>query len=549
MGDKQYKTNSYTDFFYYAFRNILAISIPLVIISTIILSLPHSSATNSGSSSDNLAITISSSCTLSSVVNISHNAEVYNGNYLGDIGKTTITTLCNDGNGYSVYAVGYSNNEEGNNRLINTEYPQYSIDTGLATSGLTSQWAMKLNNMPDDPSPTPPTIESDYNNVYGIVPPYWTKVAGRASGTTDMAEGSSFTTTYAVYASSSQYAGTYQGQVKYALIHPYKNEGTLTIEDTFALSGKNKINIAGVGEYYAMQDMDAGICNMVANDGTSTATQLLDTRDNNLYWVTKLKDGHCWMTQNLDLEIDATRTYTHNDTDLGWDPDSFDSNATWKPDTTNGKYNLPVNGTSVPGWSNQNNYPYSADPGDVYYYTSNSEANDIKYNSLSECIAANHTEGDCKHYHAGNYYNWSAAIASNNSTNIGSTAGEIASNSICPKGWRLPNASQTDNVNNEFGRMLYGEGITAALSNGDGSVGYYSGVTSFSKLRSNPYYFVRSGAVSDGTLVNPGVSSSCWSSTVGNSTYAYSLGFNGTDIYPASNYYRYYGRSVRCVAR
>ena len=549
MGDKQYKTNSYTDFFYYAFRNILAISIPLVIISTIILSLPHSSATNSGSSSDNLAITISSSCTLSSVVNISHNAEVYNGNYLGDIGKTTITTLCNDGHGYSVYAVGYSNNEEGNNRLINTEYPQYSIDTGLATSGLTSQWAMKLNNMPDDPSPTPPTIESDYNNVYGIVPPYWTKVAGRASGTTDMAEGSSFTTTYAVYASSSQYAGTYQGQVKYALIHPYKNEGTLTIEDTFALSGKNKINIAGVGEYYAMQDMDAGICNMVANDGTSTATQLLDTRDNNLYWVTKLKDGHCWMTQNLDLEIDATRTYTHNDTDLGWDPDSFDSNATWKPDTTNGKYNLPVNGTSVPDWSNQNNYPYSADPGDVYYYTSNSEANDIKYNSLSECIAANHTEGDCKHYHAGNYYNWSAAIASNNSTNIGSTAGEIASNSICPKGWRLPNASQTDNVNNEFGRMLYGEGITAALSNGDGSVGYYSGVTSFSKLRSNPYYFVRSGAVSDGTLVNPGVSSSCWSSTVGNSTYAYSLGFNGTDIYPASNYYMYYGRSVRCVAR
>ena len=122
-------------------------------------------------------------------------------------------------------------------------------------------------------------------------------------------------------------------------------------------------------------------------------------------------------------------------------------------------------------------------------------------------------------------------------------------NQPCPKGWRLPNASQTDNVNNEFGRMLYGEGITAALSNGDGSVGYYSGVTSFSKLRSNPYYFVRSGAVSDGTLVNPGVSSSCWSSTVGNSTYAYSLGFNGTDIDPASNYYRYYGRSVRCVAR
>ena len=84
-----------------------------------------------------------------------------------------------------------------------------------------------------------------------------------------------------------------------------------------------------------------------------TEEKLVDIRDNKLYYVSKLKDGHCWMTQNLDLEIDTTRTYTHNDTDLGWDPDSFDTNATWAPDTTNGKYDLPVNGTSVPGWSNK----------------------------------------------------------------------------------------------------------------------------------------------------------------------------------------------------
>ena len=137
------------DFFYYAFRNVLLVSVPLLVVSGLVLSHLsfNSSATGSTSGSDNLAITISSSCTLSSVVNVPHNAEVYNGNYLGDIGKTTITTLCNDGNGYSVYAVGYSNNEEGNNRLINSERPEYSIDTGLNTSGLTSAWAMKLNNI------------------------------------------------------------------------------------------------------------------------------------------------------------------------------------------------------------------------------------------------------------------------------------------------------------------------------------------------------------------------------------------------------------------
>ena len=519
MGDKQYKTNSKTDFFYYAFRNILAISIPLVIISTIILSSLHSSATNSGS--DNLAITISSSCTLSSVVNIPHNAEVYNGNYLGDIGKTTITTLCNDGNGYSVYAVGYSNNEEGNNKLINSERPEYSIDTGLATSGLTSAWAMKLNNIPDDPSPTPPTIESDYNDVYGVVPSYWTKVASRASGTTDMAQGSSFTTTYAVYASSSQYAGTYQGQVKYLLTHPNSNS-----------------------QHLFMQDVDTWGNSVLANIGDSI--QAIDIRDGKQYWVTRLADGNIWMTQNLDFDIDATRTYTHNDTDLGWDPNNFDANATWTPDTTNGKYNLPVNGTSVPGWSNQNNYPYSADPGDVYYYTSNSTSDDIKYTSLSNCTSAGHTEGECGHYHAGNYYNWTAAIASNNSANANNVTGEVAMSSICPKGWRLPNASQTDNEYNEFGRMFYEAGITAALANGNNSVNYKNG--GFNELRSGPYYFVRSGGVGS-NLDGPGVASRYWPGVISGNGSSYTLYFDSSQIAPSNSLSWGWGRSIRCLAR
>ena len=513
MGDKQYKTNSKTDFFYYAFRNILAISIPLVIISTIILSSLHSSATNSGS--DNLAITISSSCILSSVVNIPHNAEVYNGNYLGDIGKTTIKTLCNDGNGYSVYAVGYSNNEEGNNKLINSERPEYSIDTGLATSGLTSAWAMKLNNIPDDPSPTPPTIESDYNDVYGVVPSYWTKVASRASGTTDMAQGSSFTTTYAVYASSSQYAGTYQGQVKYLLTHPNSNS-----------------------QHLFMQDVDTWGNSVLANIGDSI--QAIDIRDGKQYWVTRLADGNIWMTQNLDFDIDATRTYTHNDTDLGWDPNNFDANATWTPDTTNGKYNLPVNGTSVPGWSNQNNYPYSADPGDVYYYTSNSTSDDIKYTSLSNCTSAGHTEGECKHYHVGNYYNWTAAIASNNSSSY-STARTIAMDSICPKGWRLPTT-----ISNEFGVLLAAQNILDSSSDTSYSI------DGFNLIRHQPLYFSRSGYI-DAVLIESGNNGYYWSNTVDSSINAYLLRFNKSNAWPIHDadwlLRKFAGRSIRCLAR
>ena len=156
MGETN-KTNSYTEFFYHTFRNILLISIPLVIISAIILSSLHSSATDSGSSTDQIQFSLSTSCTVSSVVDEAHTKVISNGTYHSNVGKTTITTLCNDGNGYSIYANGFSNNEEGNNKLINAEHPEFSIDTGLNTSGSTSAWAMKLNNIPDDPSPTPPT--------------------------------------------------------------------------------------------------------------------------------------------------------------------------------------------------------------------------------------------------------------------------------------------------------------------------------------------------------------------------------------------------------
>ena len=95
--------------------------------------------------------------------------------------------------------------------------------------------------------------------------------------------------------------------------------------------------------------------------------------------------------------------------------------------------------------------------------------------------------------------------------------------------------------------MLYKAGITSNLSAGNESVGYATG--GFNKIRSNPYYFVRSGDINNNTLVGSGVSGRYWSSTVSSSTNAYILCFNGTDIYPARSYYRYVGRSVRCVAR
>ena len=533
---KQSLMSSRIDFFYYAFRNVLLVSVPLLIVSSVVLShlTFHSSATGSGT--DQIQFSLSSSCTMSSVIDEAHTKEINNGTYHSDVGKTTITTLCNDGNGYSVYAVGYSNNEDGNTKLINVEHPEYSIDTGLATSGLISNWAMKLNNISDDPSSTPPVIEPAYNNTYGLVPQYWTRVASRPSGTTDMDEGSSFTTTYAIYTTSNQHAGTYNGQVKYVLTHPSYQPYV-----------------------YYMQEVDKWKNTIALEE----SVQAIDMRDGKKYWVTKLKDGHIWMTQNLDLDIGGANTapLNSNNTDIstsasgsGVYTDGYTENDgvwTWSPVSTAITSNYHISGTTVsPAWAT-NNYttPYSAEGGDTYYYTSNTTADDTRFNSLQACKDASHTEDECKRYFVGNYYNWTAAIASNNSSNIGSTAGEIASNSICPKGWRLPNASQTDNVNNEFGRMLYKAEITAKASAGNGydSVGYTTG--GFNKLRSNPYYFVRSGLINGGILSNPGFEAGYWSSTVNSSTIAYRLDFTATSVNPANYGNRSLGWPVRCVAR
>ena len=524
---------------------------------------------DTASGTDDITLTLDVACTVSSTVTIPHDApDMYVGQHKVDIGNTDISLFCNDNNGYSVYAIGNSGDMDGTTDLVSDISNNYNIHTGTNTTG-NSAWAMKLTAGTGSASETtPPTIVNGYDS-YSAVPDVYTQVAKRTSGTSmetnTKVSGSYFSTTYSIYAASTQPAGSYAGKVKYVIVHPNSNNNTTPDLDTaFAAAGKMKVYEEGGNSYYAMQDMDSQICSFVSGTGASTATQLVDTRDNNLYWVAKLEDGKCWMTSNLDLDIGGLNTapLNSNNTDISTNPNVYASSGiysdynvsdgvyTWNPVSTAKTSSYYIDNTSVkPSAWPTNNYttPYSAEGRDIYFYTSNSTSNDTRYNSLQACKNASHTEDECKRYFAGNYYNWSAAIASNNSINIGSTVEEIASNSICPKGWRLPNASQTDNVNNEFGRMLYGEGITAALSNGNNSVGY--AISGFNKLRSNPYYFVRSGYINGGTLSYPGVYGRYWSSTAGTSNYGYSLYLDSTYVYPAQGGNKYEGYSVRCVAQ
>ena len=583
------QTNSYTEFFYHFFRKTLVVSLPLLVAVALIFGFTLHSSAEVSSGTDNISLTLSTSCTVNAAVTIAHETSLHGGQMDNNVGNTKLSAFCNDNNGYSIYAVGSSGDIDGNTDLINTVNESYNIHAGVYDDTIQSNpssWAMKLTagvGTGIDPTTggsvptTPPTIVNGFDN-YSTIPNVYTQVAKRTSGTsmiTDSdASGSYLNTTYQIYANSYQPAGTYNGKVKYVMVHP-DNSSHTTIPDlevAFAAAGKQRAyRDSGGNYYYSMQDMDSQICSFVSGAGASTATQLVDIRDNNLYWVAKLDDGKCWMTSNLDLDIGGTNTapLNSNNTDISIDPNVYASSGiysdynvsdgvyTWNPVSTAITANTSIaypnntnNPTVSPAWPT-NNYttPYSVEGGDTYYYTSNTTADDTRYNSLQACKNASHTEDECKRYFAGNYYNWTAAIASNNSTNIGSTAEEIAANSICPKNWRLPNVSQTDNEYNEFGRLLYNgydipDKVTA---DGTGSVKYQT--NGFAKIRSNPLYFVRSGIIRGSVLENSGIIGTYWASMTNSSSYAYGLSFNSSDIWLAANILRNDGRSVRCVAR
>ncbi|MBR3386042.1 hypothetical protein IKG68_00500 [Candidatus Saccharibacteria bacterium] len=342
-----------------------------------------------------------------------------------------------------------------------------------------------------------------------------------------------------------------------------------SFEAAFEFAGKVKY---GTTSYYAMQDMNSNICSYVATPTTTTSapsTQLIDTRDNKIYWISKLKDGNCWMTQNLDLNLDSSVALTNADTDLNsvtsWTPVRSTIDSTSYNNTASGAsggiltYNNGAqNGNFAPGFSNStspdmtvnaNNSPYSADPGYRYVVPKEMSGSNTNWydngDTFYYCANQDTTCGgnsENGHYTIGNYYNFAAASATNNvETTLGGSANVVQNasmpDSICPKGWRLPIDKTT---NNEFNTLLGSANYNVASSfNPQG----------LNAIRIAPLYFVRSGQVNGGALDIAGVVNLTWSSTISSSTNGYRLHFNSTDIYPADNENRLYGLSVRCLAR
>ena len=513
---------------------------------------------------DDVNIVVPTACTLAGTLNTAHNATINPGTYQADIGTTTLKALCNDSAGFAIYATGYTGNtigETNSNKLIGQNTSEL-IPTGIGTSG-DSQWAMKLAT--DSEATYPITIGSAPNtsggadasfSSYHVVPNEYIKVAYRTEGTDvgNNATGSQLTTTYAVNIASTQAADTYSGKVIYTLVHPNTAPAPLVCNPNGTTIGANTST-----DIVCMQDISStNKSSILSSMTTGTQYTLTDKRDEKTYTVSKLADGNIWMTQNLDLDLDSSKTYTNEDTDLGWNGTSY-STASWTP--TRSTYDSTTKTWCQGGtWNSQRNFcqnnytPESHDPGDLYWNgtlsnysdwssyrnsctwdsTTHEPTCDESLNPLSTYTSSTGTT----QYHFGNFYNWSAAIASNDSSSI--TSGTVEQ-SICPAGWTLPIGGYFDSnaPSKSFQYLVeqYGwDDNSYTLSNNR-------------KIWESPIYLGLSGNWY-GVLGGVGGGVGSWSSVASDDEGAYYLDA-GSDGYVRPDYglNRLYGDVVRCVVR
>ena len=487
--------------------------------------------------------------------NLTINNLVPGGNAV-DSNTITINVSTNIAEGYNLYAtVGNSTNETTSlTNASNDDYAFTSLSSNIPnlSSFTNNTWGYSycISNCssastPDAPNPN--WISGDYDNAstgYNGLPLYTNtgiKLVEKADSTN-----STVNFKIAAKASNTQPSGEYTNTINFTAI---SNIIPTTMLDAFIASGAKMHN-----GYFKMQDMTPTICKSIDTDGEK-GMQLIDARDDKVYWVAKLKDGNCWMTQNLDLDLShevaltsetsdidpesygktiyTTETGYSKDKDTGvvsWLPSTIDSEGIQRADTIDMVWGSTTAAT-VPGWTNDNNRPYSADAGDRYRYT-NSAGTETVYASFSTCLTGtNNDKVGCQHTHLGNYYNWSVAVASNNTT----TASNAQINSICPKNWDLP-------ADGKYGTMLQTQGVQDGPSNR-----YTTG--GFIAIRTSPLHFARAGYIDNRSISGFGNYGNYWSSTARSNTNAYDLNFNASAINPSSYDYilRSLGFSIRCM--
>ena len=338
--------------------------------------------------------------------------------------------------------------------------------------------------------------------------------------TSDDGDGTKFK--IAARASGTQVSGEYNNVINFNVV---AEPEPMTLAASYAAAGKSQFN-----GYYAMQDLTSSVCEATEVIGTGSALQVLDTRDNNIYWVTKLADNRCWMLDNLALDPTDSTTAAN-----------MSENNT---NATSAAINNLLNGGNSggnTGWSNT----AVADVDTNFYnggYTV-PRINNASKDTLVTSYGPAATNGQAK---VGLYYNYCAASASTYCYESGSgvdVAGTDidAPQDLCPAQWRMPTGGSYDDSTHTGAGEYYALGTALGLTFDEDEWGFTGNTyqTALSTPLSGLFYFSSAGDQGDWGY--------WWSSTYGDGSNMYYLDVDPTGVNPGNYGSRDGGYAMRCL--
>ena len=231
---------------------------------------------------------------------------------------------------------------------------------------------------------------------------------------------------------------------------------------------------------------------------------LRDERDDDVYAVSKLADGHCWMTENLRLIPRAVAFSTTNTNSPTADfiteaASSQDSNTLCNTDSSACIDQVLFNANDINRGSSMT--PSPSNNGTIYSW-----------------------------YSYGVMYGWYTATAGNGNYEKGS--GSVTGD-ICPAGWRLPTGG--------------GSGEYVGLTN---AVGGANNMEKNNNLLAFPNNFIHSGDYNYNTSGGRGTYGRYWSATPNGKAKAFRLGVAMSNwVTPDGSWNKWDAFAVRCIVK
>jgi len=397
-----------------------------------------------------------------------------------------------------------------NNAFATTMDANVNIRPSMALSVSTNDITLNLNPATKPFDTKDLTITIGTNNPTG----YWLTMSS-VSGTSDLVNTSDNTKTIPTITTAGSYTSANfpvnswgykidsNDYIPFVSNTTIKSSNTIANDDTVTVNLASKIDyLQSSGTYnttlsfkalpnvtqYTMQELgqDATLASQVCTEDPAI---VMDARDNRFYAIAELKDGNCWMVQNLRLGQDTTTlALTTIDSDVQ------SGGFTLKGKLSDGKFTY----TTVSGEIYQNN-------NSQYYCT---------------------TDYGC-------YYNWYTSTAGAGTTSVSSGNVDY---SICPNGWTLPTQAQFATL-----RTAYNNSATSILVSPTDLKENANGVSTPGLLLGG--FYNSSGASDIGSI------GYYWSRTAYSAPTGDFLSLTTSSVNPAARSYKYLGLAVRCLLK